>query len=97
MLSNEDRRLALAEARENAIRKARAADRFPMVDMSGATTMEQRIARREHIMREASMWAVVAEAMKAGPAMEADAVPEAGQVSDGYVWHDGPANEIRIL
>jgi len=83
-MTNEERRLALAKARRKALEYAEAADRFPVVDMSGGTTTEELIQRREHVMRQANMWANVAEAMKTGGALEADGVITEPAIHDGY-------------
>lgn len=64
MLSNEARRMALAEAREKAVTYARAADEI--YGRTGEDSPETNAA---------TMWATVAIALKAGPAMEADNPP----------------------
>ena len=65
-MTNEERRAALNLARRKTLEYAEAADRFPVVDMSGEASPRELMARREHVMHQATMWADVANAMKDG-------------------------------
>lgn len=75
-MTNAERREALARARRKALDYAEAADRFQIIgfDTDGPSVKDSSLLRREHLMKLASMWACVAEALKVGSPDGPDAV-----------------------